>query len=295
MQVKKGEENVMSVKEIIFPVDFSERSAHACAYAEKLAAKLRAKLTLLHVVKPLPPGSTPLDRMYKGLGEELELRKQAAEIQLAEFQRQHLPHVPVDRIVRIGEPAQAIVAYAGGRPDRLIFLPARQPGPVRRLLLGSVAAAILQEARCPVLTAPVVPEAGPAITPRHVLCLVKLDRDTDRVLKAAAEIAIHLGAEVTAFHVAPGAEPGVIAFQGSPAVAIESARRSLRDAVYRAGGTASVCVGCGQLAHETARAVRAHHADLLIIGKGAADNEDDHVSKDAYRLVRETECPVLCI
>ena len=49
----------MKIEEIVFPIDFSERSVEACPYVAALTRRLGAKLTLLHVVESLPPGSSP--------------------------------------------------------------------------------------------------------------------------------------------------------------------------------------------------------------------------------------------
>ena len=45
----------MNIKEVVFPIDFSDRSIDACPYVAALTRRLRAKLTLLHVVESLPP------------------------------------------------------------------------------------------------------------------------------------------------------------------------------------------------------------------------------------------------
>ena len=48
----------MNIKEVVFPVDFSERSVEVCPYVAALTRRLGAKLTLLHVIDSLPLGSS---------------------------------------------------------------------------------------------------------------------------------------------------------------------------------------------------------------------------------------------
>ena len=144
----------MNIKEVVFPIDFSDRSIDACPYVAALTRRLRAKLTLLHVIESLPPGSSPLDRLYTDDEAELERRKQVANEALSAFQQQYIPHVPSELCVLVGDPATSIVVYGGESKGRIIVMPTRGFGPFRQMLLGSVTAKVLHDAHCPVLTGP---------------------------------------------------------------------------------------------------------------------------------------------
>ena len=139
----------MNIKEVVFPIDFSDRSIDACPYVAALTRRLRAKLTLLHVVESLPPGSSPLDRLYTADAAELTQRKQNANDALAAFQQQYIPHVPSELCVLVGDPATCIVVYGGESKGRMIVMPTRGFGPFRQMLLGSVTAKVLHDARVP--------------------------------------------------------------------------------------------------------------------------------------------------
>jgi len=136
----------MNIKEVVFPVDFSDRSIDAGPYVAALTRRLRAKLTLLHVVESLPPGSSPLDRLYTGDDAELAQRKETANEALSAFQQQYIPHVPSELCVLVGDPATCIVIYGGESKGRLIVMPTRGFGPFRQMLLGSVTAKVLHDA-----------------------------------------------------------------------------------------------------------------------------------------------------
>ncbi len=170
----------MSVKEIIFPIDFSDRSVDACPYVAALTQRLNAKLTLLHVIENLPPGSSSLDRL--DTGGELEQRKEHANGALRAFQQQYIPHVTSDLCVLSGDPAQSIVAYGGDGEGRMILMPTHGYGPFRQMLLGSVTAKVLHDSECPVLTGP---HLESAIHPdewfklQRIISAVSLNWETD--------------------------------------------------------------------------------------------------------------------
>jgi nucleotide-binding universal stress UspA family protein len=71
--------------------------------------------------------------------------------------------IAAEAVCRHGRPAAEIVAVARERDARLIVIGSHGFGPIEGLLLGSVSAAVLRHAHCPVL---VVPPAQHATGPR---------------------------------------------------------------------------------------------------------------------------------
>ena len=136
---------------ILVPVDFSEQSLHALAYARTLAKPLAASLDLLHVV-PNPyladPGglSVPLPQDFLD-----ELNKDA---------QKRLDDVmtPVERkafsvrcIVKVGDPLFEIVEYARLERVDLIVMSTHGRTGLPHLVWGSVAERVIRTAPCPVL------------------------------------------------------------------------------------------------------------------------------------------------
>ena len=203
----------MNIKEVVFPVDFSERSIDACPYVAALTRRLAAKLTLLHVIESLPPGSSPLDRLYTGDETELRQRKEIATHALSAFQQQYIPHVPSDVCVLVGDPAKSLVMYGGESNGRMIVMPTRGFGPFRQMLLGSVTAKVLHDSKCPVLTGPHLEKA---IHPKEwlklqrIMCAVSLDWETDEILRQSGGLAAQLGSELIATHVITPVEEGLL-------------------------------------------------------------------------------------
>jgi nucleotide-binding universal stress UspA family protein len=290
----------MNINHVVFPVDFSARSADVCPYVAALTGRLNARLTLLHVIESLPRGGSPLDRLYTGDEAELEHRKDDASRALSAFRQQYIPSVPSDLCVLAGDPAQCIVAYGSEGEGRMIVMPTNGYGPFRQMLLGSVTAKVLHDSKCPVLTGP---HLESAVQPdewlklQRIMCAVSLNWETDELLKATAAIAAQLGATTIAFHVVTPVEEGLLPLiePGGPPFSTHSARNALQDALNRTGVLAEVCVSIGEASREVARAAKVLNADLVVIGKGGAPELPGRLGSHGYAIVRRAPCPVLCV
>lgn len=290
----------MNIKEVVFPIDFSDRSIDACPYVAALTRRLRAKLTLLHVVESLPPGSSPLDRLYTDDEAELERRKQVANEALSAFQQQYIPHVASELCVLVGDPAASIVVYGGESKGRIIIMPTRGFGPFRQMLLGSVTAKVLHDAHCPVLTGPhferaIHPEQWLKL--ERIMCAVGLDWETDEILKQSAEFADQLGTQLIATHVITPVEEGLLPLvdPGGPPMSTESIQKAMQDALDRTGVPAHVHVLVGEASRRVACAAKEYKADLIVIGKGGTPELPGRLGSHGYAIVRRAPCPVLCI
>ena len=203
----------MTIREIIFPVDFSSHNAAACPYVAAVAKCLDAKLILLHVVEDQPPRSTVLDRLHTDAEREMEDRKIAARDSLEAFRSQYIPQPNAETHVLCGDPATVITLFAGDGDSRVIMMPTHGYGPFRRMLLGSVTAKVLHDARCPVWTSPhmdVAINTADWFALRRILCAVALNWESDHLLSRSAALAAHLGAELTAFHALAPLEEGLL-------------------------------------------------------------------------------------
>ena len=153
---------MLPIHTILHPTDFSDRAGFAFRVACALARDFGARLLVLHVEQPPlltlggMPGVPPVADEYGG--EELE--EQLLRLRPPD------PAVPADHCLRQGDPAAEIVRLAREYPCDLIVLGTHGRGGLGRLLLGSVAEAVVRQAPCPVLTvrlpcpAP-APAAGP--------------------------------------------------------------------------------------------------------------------------------------
>ncbi len=137
-----------ATRTILVPTDLSDASRDAFAYACDLATALGAAVRVLHVVAP------PWERQLTYLPPQHvieQLRQQTGA-------RPDRGPAPVDRgcevqsAIRIGDPFDAIKAYAEEVHADLIVMATHGRGAMQRLLLGNIAQRLLRRAPCPVVT-----------------------------------------------------------------------------------------------------------------------------------------------
>ena len=139
----------MNVKKILCPVDFSSRSDAALAYASSLAAEADAFLHIVYVDEGSPT-------YVPGYSEFGYIPEPAIDWERA--QRERLAHVkptadvPYDTRFLFGNPGKEILHCADREDVDLIVLGSHGRTGLSRLLMGSVAEAVMRRAKCPVLT-----------------------------------------------------------------------------------------------------------------------------------------------
>ncbi len=144
----------MEIKRILVPIDFSEPSAHALAYAAKLARSTRAELVLLHVIdQTYLAGTVALRRANPRLAELLEGQWRSAQAEMTRIcARQRRTGRRVRALLRRGSPAAMIVNTAKREDADLIVMATHGRTGVAHLLIGSVAEKVVRTAACAVLT-----------------------------------------------------------------------------------------------------------------------------------------------
>jgi len=136
----------MKAKKILFPTDFSSLSDAPLRYATALAKDTGATLLIVHVEEP--PLAYGGGEMYYGVTEpdHEALQKMLDNVKPTD------PSVPCERRFVTGEPATAIVDLAEEEGVDLIVMGTHGRRGVSRLLMGSIAEAVVRRAPCPVLT-----------------------------------------------------------------------------------------------------------------------------------------------
>ncbi len=118
---------------VIVALDGSKLAEQALPLAKQIAEHLGARLSLLQVIPPDAPA---------------EQRDEAAAY-LEETARELL--IPTQVMVRIGKPAEEIIASAMDAPESIIVMMTHGRGGLGRLLYGSVADLVVRDSRVPVL------------------------------------------------------------------------------------------------------------------------------------------------
>ena len=137
---------MVKYKHILLATDFSDGMPGVCAKAHELAKQMGAKLSLIHVVEPLPGygyafiGSAEIEiqlveeakKQVAGLGKEYKIAEKDQYVEIGPTK------VEINRIAEEND-ADLIVVGSHGRHGL-------------GALLGSTANAVIQSAQCDVLT-----------------------------------------------------------------------------------------------------------------------------------------------
>jgi universal stress protein A len=140
---------VASIQRILVPLDFSDASYKALAYAIALAELHQAKITLLHVVQ--------ISYMVGEYGaiELPELEGQlttAARTKLESVAQEKVPAGRVDgTLIRVGPAVTEIADTARETKADLLIISTHGYTGLKRIVLGSVAENVVRHAPCPVL------------------------------------------------------------------------------------------------------------------------------------------------
>ena len=139
---------------VVVGIDGSTQSRHAAAMAASLARARDAKLHLITVVRPpegwwgivgSPPTPTALSKTLTDAQREI-LDTAIAEIDLSD--------VEYDTVEEVGDPARMLIEYCESVNADLLVVGKRGAGLLERIVLGSVANRVANDAPCPVLLVP---------------------------------------------------------------------------------------------------------------------------------------------
>jgi nucleotide-binding universal stress UspA family protein len=288
---------MLAIKNILFPIDFSERCCGAAPFVRAMAERFGARITLMSVVAPF--WQTGSGDLSGALVVDMDELKHDSEARLGGAFVREFADLRVDRVVEIGDPAETITRYAHTQGADLIMMPTHGYGPFRTLLLGSVTAKVLHDAQCPVWTATHVEEA-PALTHaagRNILCAVDATPKSSPLMEWAAEYAKVTGGALRLVHVVSGV-------QGWPERQLdrefeETLRAQARETIEKlqksVGVKTPLCVAVGEVAGAVREEAERHNSDLIIVGRGLLDETMGRLRTHVYGIIRHAPCPVLSV
>jgi nucleotide-binding universal stress UspA family protein len=285
---------MLAIKHILFPIDFSERTCAAVPFVEAMAKGFGAKITLLSVAPPYWYAADPGVPMVIDVEEVREQLRARLEKTLT----QEFEGLDVQRFVEIGEAGAELVRYAHNQGVDLIMMPTHGYGPFRSLLLGSVTAKVLHDARCPVWTSAHVEEARKEhVAPKTILCAIDATPKSQPLIQWAAAFAKASGANLRIAH-AIGGVPGWPERDLNREFE-EAMRQDAKQAVARlldsAGVKAPACVTVGDVAGAVGEEAVRHAADLVVIGRGSIHEKLGRLRTHAYGIIRRSPCPVISV
>ena len=281
----------------LLAVDGSDNSYEA-VHALKYFARAE-QLTLLHaldVPKPAYPMMLPevVDELYGAL--EQSMREEGERL-LTRVQSLLPMHAgPLTKHLRIGSPAEVIVAMAEEQKVDLIVMGARGLGPVKERLLGSVSHRILTLAPCATLIV-----NGPVKAMKQILLPLQGLSDAEAAVRFLQLKPFHEAIEVTLLTVLPSTQPpwpvDAAAAKKLEERALQSARDYIDDVAerlraigYQARGVAVLGTPSAMIVHEATT----RRSDLILMGTSGRQGITRFVlGSVSHAVLHQMPCPVL--
>jgi nucleotide-binding universal stress UspA family protein len=205
----------------------------------------------------------------------------------------------VNKVNKLGDPASEIIQFAEQNRVDLIMMPTHSYGKFRNLLLGSVTAKVMRDARCPVWTAAHTENSD---LPEHFECksilgAIDLKPASVLLIRRYVDLAREFNAKLRLVHAVPGASPDIQygLDQDLPRFLLQAAREEIGRLQSAAGSNLEVCMEGGPVSKIVRAAAQHHDADLVFIGRGTLQEKFGQLRTNAYAIIRDAPCPVLSI
>ena len=200
-------------------------------------------------------------------------------------------------VVRPGLPADQILSFAQERQIDRIVMGTHSPGPVGKLLVGSVAEAVLRRACVPVyIVGPeVVSGAYRAFAVQTILCAVSLNETSALVTGFASALAAQHNARLVLQHVIKPQERAQV-LAGRSLDEVEADLLGLVPAEMQAKIEVQTIVVPGDPTEELLYQSRAQQADLIVLGaQGASAFAAITRHGVVYKTLAHAQCPVITL
>ncbi len=205
--------------------------------------------------------------------------------------------VSCEIVVRPGLAADQILAFLREREVDRIVMGTHSPGPIGKMLVGSVAEAVLRTARVPVyIIGPEVADARYRNYETHtILCAASLQEASYVVAAFAAAVAAQEDARLILQHVIRPQERAEV-LAGRTLEEIETELQSLVPEDLRSVITVQTIVVPGDPTEELLYQARAQQTDLIVLGaQGASAFAAVTRQGVVYKVLSHATCPVMTL
>ncbi len=200
-------------------------------------------------------------------------------------------------VVRPGLPADEILAYTHEREIDRIVMGTHSPGPISKLLVGSVAEAVLRMATSPVyIVGPEVVDGNYRnFATRTILCAASMHEATNVVAAFAAELAVQHKARLILQHVIRPQDRAEF-LAGRSLDDVEAEMLALVPVSLQGQIAIQAIVVPGDPTEELLYQSRAQQADLIVLGaQGASTFAAITRHGVVYKTLAHTHCPVITL
>jgi len=286
---------MLPFRRILVPVDYSEACRAILPFVRETLRRFDASLTLVHAYGPEALAFSDLPIMDPALPSEAHAEE---ELRLREFAQAEFPGIEVAAFVELGEAGGAIHGLVEREGTDLVMLATHGRGPIRRLLLGSVAAKVLHDLTAAVWTGTgsAIAEHSPSPSYKKILCAVGTAEESEAILTAATALAGAYRAELHLLHTVempvPPVEASFVPYEEELMQAGEEYMRNLK---AKLGVDAPHTVIKGYVPETVCDEGARWKADLIVTGRGQVHGALSRMWSQLYEIVRRSPCPVISI
>jgi nucleotide-binding universal stress UspA family protein len=288
---------MLPFRKILFPIDLSDQCRAIAPFVRQTVEKFNADLILIHAIDAVPLVMTSVEpSAVTPLPDFVRIRALQEE-RVNQFTREMFPDLKPTVLIEDGEAGRVVRDAIRHQGADLVMMPTHGHGVFRRLLLGSVTAKILHDVDCAIWTDVHHAESRPLASYRRVLAALSLDtEETGAVLRAAAFVARAYEADLQLVHVAE-TPPSAWEVDYAPyrKAMMDSADEQMRRLRIEAGLQAPYQILDGRPAEEVRRVALEWQADLIVTGRGHAQDGLGRAWSQLFPIIREAPCPVLSI
>jgi nucleotide-binding universal stress UspA family protein len=199
--------------------------------------------------------------------------------------------------VRPGSPADQILAFLSGRKIDRVVIGAHSPGPIGKLLVGSVAEAVLRNANVPVtIVGPFVVEGAYRHSAKRTILCSAGERESSRVVASfAVELADRHRANLILQHVIPPQQSAEV-LAGRTLGQIENELASMIPARFQNRVDVSTRAVLGDPTEELLYQGISQRANLIVMGaQGASQFAAVTRAGTVYKVLAYAQCPVITL
>lgn len=288
---------MLSIKHILTPVDFSERSHVAALEAVRLAEVFNAELTVLHAQPSAEANAAfgSLSQIEESDKTQLETSRRL-EAQLRGFSAKLSPRA--SSVLAEGDPLTCIKEYVKNHDVGLIVIGTHGRGGFRRFLLGSLTAKLLHDASVPIVTATHLEGVAPfPLKINRIGCALSLRdlEDCERILRWAGGLAQQAGAKLTVIHVPRSVDPGSFSDPETQRSVREFAEKRIHATLEKVEIVADVAIQGGPSLGAIPKILVERNCDALVIGRTGQKGAFEVGHEDGYALIRQSPVPVFSV
>lgn len=186
------------MKTYIFATDFSENARSALAYALPYIKKFKGRLILFHTYEYANPFVEAPAYVLPKMNQEIEIK---ANEQLMEWQQMvHDAHldIPCNYLAEGGSFIQNLLKLSRKENPEAIFMGTKGASGLKRLIMGTNTASVIEEATCPIF---VIPEEAKFAGISTIVFATDYQEKNIFILDQLAEIATGFEAKLEILHV----------------------------------------------------------------------------------------------